>query len=34
MEEIKYIAEVNGEITLALNQISQRGGECGKKETN
>ena len=33
MEEIKYIAEVNGEITLALNQISQRGGECGKKET-
>ena len=34
MEEIKYIAEVNGEITLALNQISQRGGECGKTETN
>ena len=34
LEEIKYIAEINGEITLALNQISQRGGECGKTETN
>ena len=34
LEEIKSIAEINGEITLALNQISQRGGECGKTETN
>ena len=34
LEEIKSIAEINGEITVALNQISQRGGEYGKTEAS
>ena len=33
LDELKSIAEVNGEITMALNQISQKGGECEKAET-
>ena len=34
LEEIKSIAEINGEITLALNQISQREGEYGKTKAS
>ena len=34
LEEIKSIAEINGEITLALNQVSQRSGEYGKAEAS
>ena len=34
LDEIKLVADVNGKITITLNQISQRSGECDTTETS